>query len=457
MGMGFGEMLLMMVLMQSNANDLLDFMDSPSYWKAQQVEMTIDALAPSVKGPAAGGEKAPKAGDIRRLMAIRSLGELKKKEALPHLKPLVNDKAPFVADYANQAIAAIEAAAYSRPPVDRKKLTEDIGLLPVNCAGIAQITLVGGGPVSYDKVFEQMKGMMGKVEPAPDPEHQEEMNREMDKTRKEITDALIELAGKTGNLRLDAVTLGVAGNLGEDAGFIVLVGRGSYDAAAARETIKAEWRAKTETIEGFEVTSVENGAALVVCPSNDRFLFFAGPNRESLPVEEVLAALKEGKRDLPLDPDTARLLGSIDRSKRLWAVMKITDAYKEEEFFAPFDSMTLTEDDHGDESQLTVIARGKDPDQIAASVETFEKGRRDVLKELKQDPDPAEPMAPGIVDFLESVKVRNEGMQVTATATFKGSSTSIFPILLFMMFGVEAQQAGPVPLAELEPAPAPVQ
>jgi len=453
-GPGFFMMLLMLV-MQGNSNDLLDFMDSPSYWNAQKVELTVDALAPSVKGPAAGGENAPKAGDVRRLMAIRSLGELKKKEALPHLKPLVNDKALFVADYANQAIAAIEGTAYNRPAVDRKKLAQDVDLLPVSCGVVAQTALAGGGPISYDKIFEQMKGMMGGMGARAGANDPEEMNRRIDEARRHATDALIEFTGRIGNIRLDAVTAGVAGNLGNDVGFVVVIGRGSYDATAAREAIKADHAFKTETVEGFEVLTQTREMA-VVCPSNDRFLLFAGPNREALPVEEVLGAIKEGKRDLPLDADMAQLLGSVDRSKHMWAVMKMTDTYKNADLVAPFDSVTLTVDAKEDEAQYTLVARGKNPDEITASVDKFEKGRQEVLKALKRAPAFPMAMPANIVDFVESINVRNDGMQVTVTAAFKGSSETILQTLPLMMFGMipmHAQRAVLPP--EPEPAPAP--
>jgi hypothetical protein len=456
--MNFGMMLLMMV-MQGNANDLLDFVDSPAYWKTQQVEVTVDALAPSVSGTPAPGQNPTKAADVRRLMAIRSLGELKKQEALPHLKPLLNDKSPFVADYANQAVATIEGAAYRRPAADRKKLAEDVDLLPVGCGVVAQTTVAGGGPVSYDKIFDQMKGMMGGMRPGQDPA---EMNRRMDEARRKMTDALIEVTGKLGNLRLDAVTFGLAGDIGNEAGFGVLVGRGTYDAAAAREVLKALIKTdpafKTEKVEDFEVLSHREMA--VVCPSNDRILLFVGPNREALPVEVVLAAVKKGKRDAPLDADMTQLLGSVDRSKRLWAVMKMTDAYKNADLIAPFDSMTLTEDDHGDESLLTLIARGKNPDEIAASIDKFEAGRQDALKALKQVP--PQLMPSNILDFVESINVRNDGMLVTATASFKGSSSNILQTLPMMMFGMHAGRPGP-PVQEQkaapqpEPAPAPEQ
>ena len=440
-GPGFGMILLMMVL-QGSANDLLDFVDSPSYWKAQQVEMTVDALAPSVKGAPAGAENAPKTADVRRLMAIRSLGELKKKEALPLLKPLVNDKSPFVADYANQAIATIEGAAYHRAPTDRKKLAEDVDLLPVGCGVVAQTTFPGGGAVSYEKMFGQMKGMMG-MGPRPGANDPEEMDRRMDEARRQITDSLIELTGKLGNLRLDAVTFGLSGDVGNEAGFAVLFGRGTYDAVAARETLKAQPQTNTDTVNGFEVFTLpggRGGSGTVVCPSNDRFLLFAGPNTEALPLQEVLAAVKNGKRDAALDADMTQLLASVDRSKRLWAVMRMTDAYRNAKVLAPFDSMTLTEEDHADETLFTLIARGKNPDQIAASVDDFEAGRQNTLEAMRNFP--AQLMPANIADFLESVNVRNDGLLVTATASFKGSSSTILQTLPMMLFGMRMQGRG---------------
>src|SRR5690606_23323791 len=49
-----------------------------------------------------------KPGQVRRLMAIRALGEMKDPRAIEALRPLAESDAPFMADQARRAIARIE-------------------------------------------------------------------------------------------------------------------------------------------------------------------------------------------------------------------------------------------------------------------------------------------------------------------------------------------------------------
>ena len=97
---------------------------------------------------------APNRHAVRRLMAIRTLGELKKVDAVPLLRSLKESKEVFVADYAAAAIASIEAKPFSRSrAADADK---DPWLLPADCAAIVHLNLRTGGPLNYEKVFKQI-------------------------------------------------------------------------------------------------------------------------------------------------------------------------------------------------------------------------------------------------------------------------------------------------------------
>src|SRR6185436_2471792 len=75
---------------------------------------TPDAeVAASVKTLIADISAASKKNAVRRLMAIRTLGELKKPEGLAALRPLLNAKQMFVAEYAARSIAQIEGKPVS--------------------------------------------------------------------------------------------------------------------------------------------------------------------------------------------------------------------------------------------------------------------------------------------------------------------------------------------------------
>jgi len=202
MAMGFGMMEMLMLLLSGGGwgNDLLDYLPTSAYWRAKGVEVSVERMtaelavaepadlaqlirdlgadrhatreAASAKlralGPVAipalkkaaesddpevrtrakelleGLSGGAQANAIRRLMAIRTLGELKKPEALAALRPLLEAKEPFVADYAARAIATIEGRAHERAAASREMLWRDLCLLPANCGIVAQLRMPGG-------------------------------------------------------------------------------------------------------------------------------------------------------------------------------------------------------------------------------------------------------------------------------------------------------------------------
>ena len=210
---------LIAVLAGGGGNDLLDYMQTKAYWQikgvavtaeAMQVELTpptarqIEALVADLTGddetkrkaaaeklsllgmvilrklekaavaaqgnPAKAGAiqeligklyTAGQAGAVRRLMAIRALGELKARPARGVLKGLLKSKTLFEAEYAAAAIAAIEGKAYTRPGVSAKTLVGDVWRLPAGCAIAGQYRMAPGAPVDVAKLIKGMEPLPG--------------------------------------------------------------------------------------------------------------------------------------------------------------------------------------------------------------------------------------------------------------------------------------------------------
>src|SRR5437899_2406532 len=98
---------------------------------------------------------ASKANAIRRLMAIRTLGELKKPEALPALRPLNDAKEMFVAEYAARAIAQIEGKPLVTVGATPEQKKTDLWLLPADCRMVMQVA-PGFAPTSVDALIEKI-------------------------------------------------------------------------------------------------------------------------------------------------------------------------------------------------------------------------------------------------------------------------------------------------------------
>ena len=445
-------MLLAMMATQGSVNDALDLVDSKTYWRQAKVEMTVDALAAQLYAKV-DGETMPAAA-TRWLMAIRALGELKQKAALKSLLPLLQNKSPFVADYAKQAVSAIEGAEFRREEASREKLESDLALLPSGCGAVAQMRVPPGRALSWD-TFAGLIEEKGPVagEGGPD----------ANAVREEMTRKLMAFLAKVGNFRLDAVTLGVSGSLRTDTGFIVLVARGLYDVDAVGKALKPFATRGVETVDGVDVFRLDLDLGIVypkpviVCPSNDRLILVMGGSVEAerAPLDQALAALKGAKGGVETDADMKALVNSVDRTKRLWAAIRPASFPRQHAVVAPFDAVTLVADDRDGMTAFTLVARGQDGNKAAVAAKLFDDARQDAIRSGKKEKPPhgMEAMQAGILDFFENIKVAQDGARVTLTAAFKGSSA--VSILLPMVLVDTTVRCYAPPPAPDAPKPAP--
>ena len=76
-------MVLMAVLMTGGRGDVLSVVPTDAYWQSKNVTVSAETMLAELKtADATGRQPADKSQEIRRLMAIRTLGELKAKEAV---------------------------------------------------------------------------------------------------------------------------------------------------------------------------------------------------------------------------------------------------------------------------------------------------------------------------------------------------------------------------------------
>jgi hypothetical protein len=415
--------LLMALIAGGGGNDLLDYVQSKAYWDLQKTPVTVAAMTEQLQWPktediaalvadlsgqdaakreAASGKlramgeaalpelekvtpgKTPDEKDlrigeligqigqrrrvqaVRRLMAIRALGELKDAAAAPVLRGLLASPAPFEADYARAAMAAIEGKAYARPATPAKTFTGEAWLLPAGCAAAAQARLPSGAPVDFAKAMEFLPADTRK-------------EASLEKILPPLTKMILEAAERVGNVRLDGVTMGFSADLGarvegKDRGWVVLIGRGLYDVAAVRALLaKAGPESKDECVDGVPVVRVSNEFFLVL-PSDSCLAIVAGPeSQEKAPViKELIAAFKAGKGALAAASPLGALIGSLDTSRPAWGAMVVNENYRQTELLAPFDTVTLLLDPAKQAANVTLTAQGKDAEKVAATVAKFQ-------------------------------------------------------------------------------------
>ena len=382
--------------------------------------------------------------EIRRLMAIRTLGELRALEAETALRPLLESAEPFVAAYARTALASIrgqKADATAAPGgADR-----DLALLPAGLGVVGRMTWSPGQPVDYGKLLKTLTGL-----PLPGDQTPDQM-------AEQAAGQMVAIAERIGNIRIDAVTVGVSADMDGRTGFVTAVVRGRYDAKAIRDLIRQEAGVEPREVEGMEILPLDRQAALLL-PSDDLLLLAVGPEERALPLAELAATLRAGGAK-PVSPEVAALAKAVDTTRPLWISLRMNEAFRRLPIASPFETVTLTSETKDAMQALTLKAAGQDPEAVKTAVGIFEKGLEEARAEIGQAIAQAKmPQMQSFADLLNSIDVKAEGAVVTVTGTMKAegaSAVGVAPFLLLTAKGarVEAQAMPPQPQRPVEARP----
>jgi hypothetical protein len=477
---------LIVALFSGGAGDLLDVVPTDAYWRTRNVPVAVDRLLVELRptdeaelpkliatlgngsyaereaaaravlaaGPAAipALEKStddpdaeianrtktlvqqlralPKGAAVRRLMAIRALGELKDAKALAALLPLAESKEMFVAEYVARAVALIEGKPAPMPVRANDPVKGDVSLLPANCGVVGQVILSGSATrLTLDQLLKSMPVMPGQ---------------DNAQAVEQALAQVIEIAERTGNVRVDSLSFGASEKMGPKDGFLVVFARGKYDAGAVNAYLKTVVP-EPKAVAGVMVFWPDPTGALAF-PSDDRAVLVTGEANQ-LPVREVLEAGAKGAtgaHPLAADAAFAPVVKSLGERTRLWAVCKVSPSYREAPLFQPFDTMTLVGEAQKEGLALRVAAAGKDPVVVKAAIDganaQLAEARKEIPKIVQQMP-AFKPLA----DFVQTIECRADGPNATVTARFAGDAAAL-GALPFFLLGARAE-VQPIPPA----------
>ena len=490
---GMEYLVMLFIILGQGGQDLLDFVSVDAYWKAKNVTVSVEqlqkdagpdekveAVADLIKnlqseefpvreearkklltmGPAAieplkaaqdskDPEVAATAKDIltqlashardrqvRRLMAVRTLGERKEAAAVPLLKTLVDSKEPFVGEYAQRALAAIEGKAWTRP-MAAKGLEADFNILPKDTGIVAQIraTPTGEKPVTIDAMVEEA------VKNSPEA-MKDRIAKGKDKVITKITSQVLEIADRVGNIRIDGLTLAVAQDVGPDKGWASFVARGQYDRTAVIEALETLAgggpRFKKEVRDGVTVISMEREFSLAFV--SDRQLVLSSAPNETLKtaaLDGLLTALKTGKGGIAENSALAALMKDVDTKGMIWAAGILSDAIKKEIAFTGIDTFTLTTSREKDLIKFTLTGQGKDADVVASTIKVWSDGIQRMLQSAQKANTPK-----SLVEIVESLKASSDGTKALVTAQVKGNvnSSLVSPLMLYFISESEVME-----------------
>lgn len=400
---------LLILLFSGGSSDLLDFVQTDAFWKTKSVTVSVEQLLADLKPDqqAALNPAAPKAGEVRRLMAIRTLGEMKKAEAVPALQGLLQSKEPFVADYAQSALDSIAGKPVKRTGASAAVRKADLALLPAKLDLVAQLAPPAGEVMTLESIVANT--------PMENPGETQQI---FEQAAKEI----VRIAEMIGNARIDSVTVGLYTSSPGKPGYAVFVAHGLYDSHAAAAAVKlaAGNEVEEKNLDGVAVLQNPHGPPAIIFASDERAVVIVGDTAEAMPVAETAAAVKKGAGDFANNADLVKLVKSIDTSSMLWAVTKVTDGLRDQApDLAAFDTATLTGSRKVDVFSFSFNGVGPDVAKVQVIVDLARKGIADAAAQFKQQQQPG---VKPVVDFLESVKIEENGGKASARGMYKGKA-----------------------------------
>jgi hypothetical protein len=469
--MDMSAIVLLSFLIGGGSGDLLDYVPTQMYWQDRGVAITPDVMrqeaaaqqppdasalidqlgAPDPQQRDAAGEKIIALGpsvlpqvqqathspdaeialratglverlqnlipqrSVRRLMAIRTLGELRDRQALPLLRSELDSPDMFVADYAATAIDAVEA----RPHPARRTTAarENFWLLPADSRAVAQLIPRGHGPIVVDQIAAGLP-----LRPGEDKKT----------TIEHLCKFALDTAEQIGDVRLDALSVGCSGDLAADRGVLVCIASGQYDASLITRVARSS-KLPRKMVDGIDVFDIDDDTSLFF-PSNKRLVLLASPEAFKLPVAQMIAAVKNNDAALKRSPDMMKLIADAaphgdNENRPVWAAAQMTDAYKNVLGVQNLDSFTLTADELP--GKLHVTLHGQSPDAQTADAAALQlSGMAAAAGGFCKLSESVEPALSAATHFFQSAKIHAAGPTVIGTADLEESPAALFMLAL---------------------------
>lgn len=428
MGMGFIEILLLIVMNGGGGTDLLDYVPTDTYFEQNSVlAVTAEAMTRIAQ------DQDAKPTD--RLMAIRALGEMGDEASLAVLEPLTDSAEPFVGAYARRSIAWIRGDDPEPvAPVDAELMDADLALLPseVQIVGQSRGLTANTGPVDLKAMLSNLAAASGES---------------VDDMVNQIAYQVLELVEVLGNIRLDTLTFGMSVREdGNGPGIVMVVARGQYDRSRLLQMFEEE----ESDMAFFSIDEIEVASAtqdwgeqfVFMMPSDERMVFmFSEREGTQMPIDETAMLIQDGETEPALGGVLLDELEHIDRSATpIWMAMEVPAGFKHgeaAEVLGAFDAVRMI--GHANEAGDLVVdawARGEDAGAVNQTVGVIRgyiiEGIEELSEEMQFDPAMAEMFGP-IVQMLQSIEMTVEGTEVTGTMTLPNAGGGMMQMLFMGM------------------------
>ncbi|MAE63901.1 MAG: hypothetical protein CMJ18_06475 [Phycisphaeraceae bacterium] len=358
-------------------------------------------------------ESNRQAGAIRRLMAIRTLGELEDERALEVLRRLQPSRKPFESEYAERAVARIEGRPWRRAA---QRGESDVWRLPESCGLVAEARLFDqpGADVGslHDAVRKAMPMLQAMGGGAEDP-------------MRMIATKLIEVFEKTGNLRVDSVVAGMTEDIDEGSGKLVVIFRGVYNAPAFSQWLQDEGTAADD---GGRILRPDEEVGIAM-PSDRHLAILITPGRDNLDESRaMLAGLKRREKPLERNAKMTALVRKVAPASFVWARGTIPRSIRDEPAFGnTFSDIAFDATQEDGVVSMSLEAEGPDADQVRAFSAQLDAQLQTAKTQLQQmaQMGPMAGMFQPVTELLESIRIGSKQKTMKVTGSFKPDLMSL--------------------------------
>jgi hypothetical protein len=356
-------------------------------------------------------------GAVRRLLALRALGELKDPRAMPFLQTQLASQEMFVADYARTAIGRI-----NNQPVVRtvsEKAIDEIWMLPSNCRAVAQVIPRQSSPIDLAEAaahFHPVNGENGATVLA------------------NVSRVALSVAESLGDMRLDSLSVGVSEHIDSNHGCVTVIASGQFDSANAVRAVRGH-DAATRTVDGIDIFELGQEGAIFF-PSDCEMVLMFAPAGQEWPLKEMIDAIKTRRQPLKTSPEMTALVQQMiiappETPHALWIATKVTDAYRQLPGLAGFVTLTVAGDEGKD--ALSYAIRGECADAQTATAASAQLNQlvADAVAGVKGTQN-AHPESVEAANFLNTVNFESKSAAVVGAAQLSETANAMLSRWTFL-------------------------
>jgi len=261
-----------------------------------EVRLSAQELLRDMAGKAQARDRGGDSDYVKRLFAIRALGDMKSQKAVPALKLAVKDTDATIRDAARSALAAIAGKPLPRPDA-RKLLASMATRLPHNLSLVAMLDLTSGAkPITLGKVFEMMTEAAGQQPAQPRMPFGRGIERMLNQMQPRSYTGLRRLIGTAGNMRVDAVTMIISDNWSfedEDnpTAYIAWIFQGLCSPERLTATLTMNTRLQKRALPGGQTVLYDRHDFGICILDANAVIWAIGPGAECLYMDRIVKEL----------------------------------------------------------------------------------------------------------------------------------------------------------------------